>query len=73
VCRPEVVWGGILAAGVAAEVHALLADHHDCTLSAITRRVFRTQHPVGRVAFALGSYALAVWFTHHITARKDPR
>jgi hypothetical protein len=53
-------------------VHALAADHHDCTLSAITRRVCRTQHPVGRVAFVLGSYALATWFTHHITAWKDP-
>lgn len=72
-CRPAVVWGGVLAAGVVAEVHALVADHHDCTLSAMTRRVCRTQHPAGRVAFVLGSYALAAWWIHHITAWKDPR
>jgi len=70
VCRPGMVWTGLLAAGVVAEVHALVADHHDCTLSAQTRRVWHTHHPVGRAAFAVGSYALATWFVHHIIARK---
>lgn len=65
-CRPGLVWTGVLAAGVAAEVHALRADHHDCTLSAMTRRVCHTEHPVGRVAFAVGAHALAAWFVHHV-------
>jgi hypothetical protein len=70
-CRPALVWGGILAAGIAAEAHALRAGHHDCTLSALTRRVCHTQRPAGRVAFVLGSYALAGWFVHHIISRKE--
>lgn len=65
-CRPELIWGGILAAGVAAEVHALAAGHHDCTLSAQTRRVCHTEHPVGRAAFAAASFVLAAWYVHHI-------
>lgn len=65
-CRPELVWGGIFAAGIAAEVHALISRHHDCTLSALTRAVCRTEHPVGRAAFVAGSAVLAVWFQYHI-------
>jgi hypothetical protein len=70
-CRPALVWGGILAAGVAAEAHALLQRHHDCTLSAMTRSVFRTEQPAGRAAFVLGSAAFAVWFQYHIVTWRD--
>lgn len=69
-CRPALVWGGLLAAGVAAEAHALLSRHHDCTLSAMTRTVCRTEHPVGRAAFVVGSAALAIWFQYHIVTWK---
>jgi len=72
-CRPGLVWGGVLVAGLAAEAHALLAGHHDCTLSAITREVCRTEHPAGRAAFVAGSAALAVWFQYHIvTWKREP-
>lgn len=69
-CRPGLVWGGILAAGAAAEAHALIRDHHDCTLSALTRAVCRTEHPAGRVAFVAGSAVLAIWFQYHIVTWK---
>lgn len=69
-CRPSLVWGVVLAAGVAAEAHALACNHHDCTLSALTREVFRTSHPAGRIAFMLGTAALAVWFQYHIVTWK---
>lgn len=71
-CRPGLLWGGILAAGAVSEAHALRRRHHDCTLSAQTRRAFRTQHPAGRAAFMVGGAALASWFLHHIVTWKPP-
>lgn len=70
VCRPALLWGGILVAGVAAEAHALACRHHDCTLSALTREVFRTDRPAGRAAFVAGSALLALWFQYHIVTWK---
>lgn len=74
-CRPGLVWAGIIAAGVAAEAHGLLCDHHDCTLSAVTRAAFRTEHPIGRAAFLLGTAGLALWFQYHIITwqRENPQ
>ena len=69
-CRPAFVWGGLFAAGIAAEAHALIRRHHDCTLSAMTRQVCRIEHPLGRAAFVLGSAAMAVWFQYHIVTWK---
>lgn len=69
-CRPALVWGGILAAGVVAEAHALVCHHHDCTFSALTRDVFRTDSLTGRVTFVAGSALLALWFEYHILTWK---
>lgn len=69
-CRPALLWGGILAAGVVAEMHALACKHHDCTLSALTREVFRTDSRAGRTAFVVGSALLALWFQYHIITWK---
>lgn len=65
-CRPGWLWGGIAAAGVAAEVHALASRHPDCTLSAMTRKVCHTRTRGGRVAFTLSAAAITGWFVHHI-------
>lgn len=67
-CRPELVWGGILAAGAVAEVHALARKHRGCTLSGVTRQVCRTESPVGRALFLAGLGCLSAWFAHHITS-----
>lgn len=69
-CRPGVIWGALFAAGLAAEAHALVAHHHDCTLSAMTRRTCRTDSPAGRTAFVAGSALVAVWFQYHIVTWK---
>lgn len=70
-CRPGLIWAGVIAAAVAAEAHALLEGHREHTLSAMTRQAFRTEHPVGKAAFILGTAALAVWFQWHIVGSKS--
>lgn len=53
-------------AATALEVWALRNKRHDATLSYLTRHTFRTDTPVGQVAFVLSWTALSVWFPNHI-------
>jgi hypothetical protein len=45
------VWGGLVAAGAGFEAYALANARAGDTLSETTRRLFRTRHPVGALAF----------------------
>ncbi len=62
--KPDVVWGAVVGTGLAYEVWALrnLPHKHPDTLSATTRRTFRTDTPVGRLAFG----AFWLWFLGHV-------
>lgn len=63
--RPEWVWSGLLAAGITYEaLH--IRRRTPGTLSACTRRLCRTDHPVGRYAFAIGWTAFATWMLIHV-------
>lgn len=65
--RSDAVWYGILAAGAAYEAHALHGKLDDDTLSAFTRRSFRTRtHRVGRAAFAVSWVGFSTWYLIHI-------
>jgi hypothetical protein len=65
--RSDAVWYGILAAGGAYEAHALRHRLNDDTLSAFTRRSFRTRtHRVGRAAFAVSWVGFSAWYLRHI-------
>jgi hypothetical protein len=66
-CRPVLVWTGILAAAVAAQIHGLISRHKNCTLSGLTRQVCRTESPLGRALFLAGLGCLTAWFARHIT------
>jgi len=65
------VWGTLAAAVVGYEVYTLRTklDH---TLSRTTRRTFKTHHPVGKAAFAIGWGWFATWFMRHIMEAQDP-
>lgn len=59
-------WLALTAIGTAYETWAINTDHSTRTLSAFTRRVFRTHTRSGRVVFTLSWGALTAWFGHHI-------
>jgi hypothetical protein len=67
--RPTVVWGGLLAAGVAYEAYGVFGEVEGDTLSEVTRQVFRTEHPVGKAVFVCAWAALSVWLVPHIVAK----
>lgn len=62
----DLVWGGLLLAGVAFEAYTLRNGRSGDTLSETTRRVFRVRSKVGRAAFALGWTGFAIWYLLHI-------
>lgn len=67
--RPELVWGGLLAAGLAYETYGLLGGVEGDTLSEVTRATFHTEHPLGKAAF-LGLYlGFSAWFVPHIVIK----
>lgn len=68
----DLVWGVIIGAAAAYEIHAMKTDKLDRTLTRTTRRHFRTHHPVGKALFSIGWGYLAVWFMRHILDVSDP-
>lgn len=60
----DVVWAVVIGTGLWYEFRALrnMPLKHPDTLSATTRRTFRTHTPVGRVAFG----AFWLWFLGHV-------
>jgi hypothetical protein len=63
----DLVWGGILLAGVIAETIALRNKHTEDTLSERTRAWFRVRNSkVGRTTFTVGWIGFAIWFLLHI-------
>lgn len=69
--RPGRVWGGLLAAGLAYEAYGLRGAVDGDTLSEVTRTVFHTRHPLGKVAFTAGWAALTCWFVPHIVLHEN--
>jgi hypothetical protein len=64
----NIVWGTLIAAGVAFEAYALVNGKDGDTLSQVTRKTFRVRTRAGRIIF-LGIWsAFAVWFAGHIVA-----
>lgn len=62
----DAVWGGLLLAGAAVEAFALVSKRDGDTLSERTRSWFRVNTRAGRIVFAAGWSAFAVWFLVHI-------
>jgi hypothetical protein len=66
--RPMETWASCIAALIALDVWC---DHrrNDSTLSCQVRRVFRTDHRTGRLAFIASWAALTAWLVPHICRR----
>lgn len=63
----EIVWAGIILAGVSFEAYALANRRNGDTLSEVTRSAFRVKtSKVGRAVFASSWAAFSVWFAGHI-------
>lgn len=62
----DVVWAVILAVGLVYELVAVALRRWPDTLSAKTRRFFRTDHPVGRGVFIVTWGGFSLWFLWHI-------
>jgi cytochrome b len=60
------VWGGLVAAGAGFEAYALANARAGDTLSETTRRLFRTRHPVGALAFTAAWLGFSAWYLAHI-------
>lgn len=70
--KSDAAWGVIAAAVIGFEVYTLRTDHLDATLTRTVRRAWRTQHPYGKAAFAIGWGWFATWFMRHILETGDP-
>lgn len=71
--KSDLIWGAIAASVIGYEVYTLKApDRLDHTLTRTARRHFRTHHPVGKAAFAIGWGWFATWFMRHILEASDP-
>lgn len=69
-CRARWSWAALLGAGLVAELHGLRTPgHNGCTLSACTRSVFHTEHPLGVLTFTGGWLWLSWKFVPHICRR----
>ena len=69
--KSDAVWGALVGTAVAYEVYTLRTEL-DATLTRTARRAFRTQHPYGKAAFAVGWGWFAMWFMRHILEADDP-
>lgn len=58
-------WAALVATGVGLEVYGL-RGHPDWMLSRVTRRLWHTNHPFGRLAFIASWGALSAWLVPHI-------
>lgn len=62
----DLVWGGLLTAGAAFEVYALMNGRDEDTLSERTRAWFQVRTRTGAVLFGVIWGAFASWFLLHI-------
>lgn len=70
--KSDLVWGSLAATVIGYEVYTLRSDKLDHTLTRTVRRTFRTKHPVGKAAFAIGWGWFATWMMRHILEAEDP-
>lgn len=59
-------WTGTLAGAVAVETYGIRRPLTGAALTAVTRHMFRTHHPIGRVVFVIGWTLLTRWFLPHV-------
>lgn len=64
----NLIWGGLLLAGLVYEIIALRNTQPGDTLSERVRAWFRTHTRPGRAVFAVAWTGFAVWFLAHILA-----
>jgi hypothetical protein len=70
--KSDLVWGAMAATVIGYEVFTLRANRLDHTLTRTVRRAFRTNHPYGKAAFAVGWGWFATWMMRHILEADDP-
>lgn len=66
VSSADLVWGGLLLAGAAFEVYALVNGRDGDTLSERTRSWFRVRTRTGALVFGVAWCVFATWFLLHI-------
>lgn len=66
VSSADMVWGGLLLAGAAFEVYALVNGRDGDTLSERTRSWFRVRTRPGAIVFGVAWVVFATWFLVHI-------
>jgi hypothetical protein len=64
--RDEAAWAVLVAVPVAWEFRQLARGDLGVPLSTVIRRLFRTEHPFGAVAFVLAVDLSAGWLKRHI-------
>lgn len=69
--KSDLVWGSLAVAVIGYEVYTLRTELEH-TLTRTTRRTFKTSHPMGKAAFALGWGWFATWMMRHILEADDP-
>lgn len=67
---PSVVWGAAIGTLAAADLYAD-RKHNGSTLSEVTRALFHTEHPLGRLAFAACWVGFSSWVIPHINRKVD--
>ena len=63
---PRLIWGGALGALVAYDLICDRGDPDGDTLSEVTRDVFHTDTPAGRVRFIATTLGFVAWWLRHI-------
>lgn len=63
--RPLTVWASLIGALVVLDLWADRKHDHS-TLSCQVRRVYRTDHKLGRLAFIASWAGLTAWFVPHV-------
>lgn len=69
--KPTVLWYGGLGAALTIDYWCHRNATEGDTLSECTRALFRTHHPVGRLAFVCAWAGLSCWLVPHINRRVD--
>lgn len=64
--NPDIVWGALIAAGVAYEAYTLTTKRSGDTLSETTRKAFRVRTRAGALAFGTLWVSFSTWFLGHI-------
>lgn len=71
--RDTAVWGVLLSTGLTYELWQVSRRDEGVPLSRLIRAGFRTDTPLGALAFTVALEGGATWLTHHIldTARRS--